>query len=100
MTARKMFEKLGFNYCEDNDYIQYTIISTANNKQLGYIEVCFDKSNKRYWADADFGTLEIGLGLLKAIIKQCEELGWFEIEKDNYPYRYNGEDEHEDARRI
>lgn len=99
MTARKMFEELGFNYCEDNDYVQYTIINRKKDK-LWYVEVCFDKRNKRYWADADFSTLKISSALLKAIIKQCEELGWFEIEKDNYPYRYNGEDEHEDARRL
>ena len=100
MTARKMFENLGFNYCEDNDYVQYTIITRDRSKALRYIEVCFDKRNKRYWAEADFSTLEIGMPLLKSIIKQCEELGWVEIETDDYPYRYNGEDEHEDARRI
>lgn len=99
MIARKMFEELGFEYQEDNDYVQYTIINRKKDK-LWYVEVCFDKRNKRYWADADFSTLKIGSALLKAIIKQYEELGWFEIEKDNYPYRYNGEDEHEDARRL
>lgn len=99
MTARKMFETLGFNYCEDNDYIQYTIINRKKDK-LWYVEVCFDKRNKRYWADADFSTLKIGSALLKAIIKQCEELGWVEIETDDYPYRYNGGAEYEDARRI
>ena len=76
MTAREMFEDLGFEYQEDNYYISY------NKKTYSYMGLDFDnniyfnKKDKYYKAYSDYSLLEIDMLTTQAIIKQCEELGW------------------------
>ena len=69
MTAKEMFEKLGYKIVENNNSrITYTIKSTDN-------EITFWLEYKSYVLEHnELLTNE----LLKAINKQVEELGWNE----------------------
>ena len=80
MSARKMFEELGFELDEENDLeilykMKWEISSTY--------WVAFDKTNKTFegfvTSDSPFSLTEafkITIDELKAINKQVEELGW------------------------
>ena len=74
MTAREMFEQLGYRISTDIDVIKYS-------KKLGdtfyWIEVMFDLLEKEIVLDDNgYEAYIITCALLKAINKQCEELGW------------------------
>lgn len=74
MTAREMFKKLGYRRSTDIDMIKYS-------KKLDYtfysIEVIFDLLEKEIVLDDNgYEAYIITCALLKAINKQCEELGW------------------------
>ena len=68
MSAREMFEKLGYNTKETEYYIEYS-------KETYYIQ---------FWKNSFFaitfhslsGTQRVDKQELKAINKQVEELGW------------------------
>ena len=73
-TAREMFENLGYRRSADIDVIKYS-------KKLDYtfywIEVIFDLLEKEIVLDDNgYEAYIITCALLKAINKQCKELGW------------------------
>lgn len=79
MTAKEMFEKLGFKKCVDNiQFIIYAIKHAENfsDDPLNWDYIRFDKEYKTYYVDVMIG--DIGIELHKAIHKQCQELGWLD----------------------
>lgn len=77
MTAKEMFEDLGFYLdIETNDEIVVYSKNKFNNTTFGFIgarTITFDKEMEIIYFD-DVG--EVSLLLLQAINKQVEELGW------------------------
>ena len=74
MTAQEMFEKLGYRRSTDIDMIKY---SKKLDDTFYWIEVIFDLLEKEIVLDNNgYEAYIITCALLKAINKQCEELGW------------------------
>lgn len=74
MTAREMFENLGYRRSTDIDVIKY---SKKLDDTFYWIEVMFDLLEKEIVLDDNgYEAYIITCALLKAINKQCEELGW------------------------
>lgn len=74
MTAREMFKKLGYRISTDIDMIKY---SKKLDDTFYWIEVIFDLLEKEIVLDDNgYEAYIITCALLKAINKQCEELGW------------------------
>jgi hypothetical protein len=80
MSAREMFEELGFkDVKETKTFIEYKTIKSF----CGYERVKFDLTLKRFVYDAKTGQgnlaiRQINMPIYKAIQKQIEELGWIE----------------------
>ena len=72
MTAKEMFEKLGYEYKETNDEDEIRYKSKS-----GAFIICFYKAMQQVYCytknDEPFG---IDVNELQAINKQVEELGW------------------------
>ena len=69
MSAKEMFEKLEYEYKENENYISYTYCV----KEI----IEFSLKTKKFVKEDIWGTsLRITLEELKAINKQIEELGW------------------------
>ena len=74
MTAREMFEKIGYRRSTDIDVIKY---SKKLDDTFYWIEVIFDLLEKEIVLDDNgYEAYIITCALLKAINKQCEELRW------------------------
>mgnify|MGYP006863345329 FL=1 len=74
MTAREMFEELGYRRSTDIDVIKY---SKKLYDTFYWIEVMFDLLEKEIVLDDNgYEAYIITCALLKAINKQCQELGW------------------------
>lgn len=73
MTARDMFKKLWYQRDVENEKIIY-IIETKGS--FYYQEIIFNLVKKIIVIDGNFLEVAIENNLLKAINKQCEELGW------------------------
>lgn len=75
MTAREMFEELGYKRNVEDNKITYS-------QKFGYetFEIMFDLSEKEINIDTDM-EVKIEEDILQAIDKQAEELGWLEEEK-------------------
>ena len=74
MTAREMFKKLGYRISTDIDMIKYR---KKLDDTFYWIEVIFDLLEKEIVLDDNgYEAYIITCALLKAINKQCEELGW------------------------
>lgn len=74
MTAREMFEELGYRRSTDIDVIKY---SKKLDDTFYWIEVMFDLLEKEIVLDDNgYEAYIITCALLKAINKQCQELGW------------------------
>ena len=74
MNAREMFKKLGYRRSTDIDMIKY---SKKLDDTFYWIEVIFDLLEKEIVLDDNgYEAYIITCALLKAINKQCEELGW------------------------
>lgn len=69
MKAKEMFEKLGYKFSVLGDYIIY-------KHEKGEKRVVFDIPMKTYNANAGIYSMHVNVKELKAINKQCEELGW------------------------
>lgn len=80
MTAKEMFEKLGFETLVDNNRFKIYAIKhdkNASDNALFYWDyIRFDKEDKTYNVDNMIG--EVDIKLHKAIHQQLKELGWFE----------------------
>lgn len=73
MTAQEMFEKLGYQRNVENEKIIYLIETKGS---FYYQEIIFNLVQKVIVIDGNFLEVAIENNLLKAINKQCEELGW------------------------
>lgn len=80
MTAKEMFEELGFKLYIDNVIEKsYRIKHDENfsgNDPFNWDYVSFDLKDKTYKVDSMIDGIDIKLH--KAIHKQCDELGWIE----------------------
>ena len=73
MTARQMFENLGYGYRElDDDVFQYSRASS--------IVIRFYKKEREFCSVEFFGPKNINMDEFKAIHQQLKELGWLEEE--------------------
>lgn len=80
MTAKGMFEELGYQL-ERNDYLScgdifYRGFHVCKHKVSQ--DIRFKPKDKIITAICPIGVIEIDMPTLKAINKQCEELGWLE----------------------
>lgn len=73
MTAQEIFEKLGYQRNVENEKIIYLIETKGS---FYYQEIIFNLVQKVIVIDGNFLEVAIENNLLKAINKQCEELGW------------------------
>lgn len=76
MTAREMFEQLGYELQEKDDgCIDYWVIINDDNFD-DWRHICFAIKERKWFADDNYESMYINIPTMKAIIKQCEELGW------------------------
>lgn len=75
MTAKEMFEGIGYKLSEA--YSEDTLISYFDGKKNITIEFCIKNKQFRK-AKGVFDCVNISIPELKAIQKQCKELGWLE----------------------
>lgn len=72
MKAKKYFERLGYKYEKRDNEILYSL---DNGNYIIFFEddkiICTDGEN-------NVQGLEMDMNELKAIIKQCKELGWLD----------------------
>lgn len=88
MTAREMFEELGYQRNEENEKIIYLIETKGS---FYYQEIIFNLVQKVIVIDGNFLEVAIENNLLKAINKQAKELGWIEEEKQEIKQESNFE---------
>ena len=85
-SAKEMFQKLGYKVIEEDKYRTYRKKKTT----YCYLEVVFGKEEKKYSVnyyelhenidknkDLIYGAV-VDMDLMKAIIQQCKEFGWYE----------------------
>jgi hypothetical protein len=79
MTAREMFEELGYEYTycgipvfESIEYEKKEMIDGYTVYQI----ITFDFYDKTVKCDGHYESLQVGMPTFKAITKQLEELGW------------------------
>lgn len=85
MNAREMFEGIGYKLSEA--YSEDTLISYFDGKKNITIEFCIKNKQFRK-AKGVFDCVNISIPELKAIQKQCKELGWLEDEKQETNYEH------------
>jgi hypothetical protein len=85
MKAEQMFEEIGYKLSEA--YSEDTLISYFDGKKNITIEFCI-KNKKFRKAKGVFDCVNISIPELKAIQKQCKELGWLEEEKAETNYEH------------
>ena len=86
MTAKEMFEGIGYKLSEA--YSEATLISYFDGKKNITIEFCIKNKQFRK-AKGVFDCVNISIPELKAIQKQCKELGWLEDEKQEIKQETN-----------
>lgn len=77
MTAREMFINLGYKKIEI-DTFDNTIEYRCMNDDGGWKLIIFYLNEKEVSADENWEGMNMDIPTLKAIYKQCEELGWLE----------------------
>lgn len=77
MTAREMFEKLGYTRNLDSKKIIY---AKELKGMFRYVEITFNLTEKEVELYDDYEAYTINKALLKAIQQQLKELGWLEEE--------------------
>lgn len=82
MTAKEMFEELEFKQVETHifELIRY-VYEDKYDKELNLV-VSFTETEKVELSLGEEVGVAIDVPLLKAINKQCEELGWLEEERN------------------
>lgn len=73
MNAEEMFKELGYKRNVEKEKIIYLIETKGS---FYYQEIIFNLLQKVIVIDGNFLEVAIENTLLKAINKQCEELGW------------------------
>lgn len=77
MNAREMFEELGYKRRADIDaMLPFIAYRKKIDGTFHYFEVTFDLLEKEITLDDGYEAYVITYSLLKAINKQCKELGW------------------------
>ena len=75
MTAKKMFEELGYKYLEPTlhkeSYFYYEDIFKCNL-------IIFYLKEKKFMTSHNYKEMDIDMPTFKAIYKQLEELGWLD----------------------
>ena len=71
MSAKEMFEELGYEACIDTILDQLVYENGSN-----YIAFCLN--DKTFYKQYGYEPGDITLDELKAINQQCKELGWIE----------------------
>ena len=77
MTAKKMFEELGYKYKEPtfkvhgDSHFYYEDIFKCNL-------IIFYLKEKKFMTSHNYKEMDIDMPTFKAIHKQCEELGWLD----------------------
>ena len=76
MTAKKMFEELGYTY-RDYKFMDeyYQEINFEEDKRKS---IEFYKTDKTLWLTYDYDLIKIDLKTFSAIYQQVKELGWLE----------------------
>lgn len=74
MTAREMFEQKDFECGESRGFIVYQ----KKYKDTVVMELIFDKYIKAVFVSGCKHAVMLDCELLKAINRQCKELGWFD----------------------
>lgn len=97
MNAREMFEGIGYKLSEA--YSEDTLISYFDGKKNITIEFCIKNKQFRK-AKGVFDCVNISIQELKAIQKQCKELGWLEDEKQEMKQETNLEHYLEDLLKV
>lgn len=77
MTAKEMFEKLGYTRKLDSEKLIYTKYLKCTFNYC--FEITFDLTKKEFEFFDDFEDYTISNALLKAICKQAKELGWLSV---------------------
>lgn len=78
-TAKEMFEDMWFELFEDdNENLSYRYESGRVVVYIMFNKTRKDFSNLSYLDGRVAGSTSMKMGILKAINKQCEELGWFD----------------------
>ena len=76
MTAREMFEAIGVvPFFKTNDLIIYENFPDNEKERINVVFYLKIKQIRVYYVETDEDVF-INMPLLKAINKQCEELGW------------------------
>lgn len=80
MTAKAMFEKLGY---KDTSKEYHNLIRYVKQEKIGESIICIELGSNevqfaRYWDTEGYGTFHCTKEELQAINKQVEELGWYE----------------------
>ena len=77
MTAREMFEELGYEYCISDTRIYYEKISTNKYGFVCSYTITFFVDDRNVACERGFtDSMCVDAPTLKAICKQFEELGW------------------------
>lgn len=81
MKADKMFEKIGYKISEnETGYYIDTIptIAYAHELKCGRETISFYQNDKtiELYEDIEYHIITLTFEELKAIVKQCEEMGW------------------------
>lgn len=91
MTAREMFKELGFEQIRnDGHFIKYKKADDGIDKIITF-SIMFRYFDSKYGEYPFTAPYEFDIDTLKAINKQCEELGWLEEEKKEIKQETNFE---------
>lgn len=69
MNAQEMFGSIGYRQNIENGYIKFENIDECE-------VIVFDLEQKTIWVSQFLEAKELNIDELKAMNKQCEELGW------------------------
>lgn len=78
MTAREMFEKMGYTYNGRKGTSIFRYSKTNEDGELLF-SIEFDTEFETVATYDRYGINEITMSIFKAIQKQCEELGWLDV---------------------
>lgn len=73
MTAKEMFEALGYEFIESKELIRYLIEGDADGN---YMAIEFWLNERAFSAQYNYEPKEVTMGEYKAIQRQIKELGW------------------------
>lgn len=73
MTAKEMFEALGYEFIESKELIQYLIDGGADGD---YMAIEFWLNDHTFSAQYNYEPKEVTMSEYKAIQQQIKELGW------------------------